>query len=111
MQRRAYIISGLKRKVSTRKLQRYWRTFAEKRQTTRALAIHFVATGVTSLQMPPNEEVRYPQWHVLPCCEAGTACARDFVKGSGRNAADLNDTRLMLVNDSSIVAQNKASLS
>ena len=57
LQRQAYIISGLRRKVSSRKVQRYWRTFAQNRQTTRALAIQFVATGVTSLQLPVLDEV------------------------------------------------------
>lgn len=57
LQRQAYIISGLRRKVSSRKVQRYWRTFAQSRQTTRALAIQFVATRVTSLQLPAPDEV------------------------------------------------------
>ncbi|KAK9851688.1 hypothetical protein WJX84_009082 [Apatococcus fuscideae] len=56
LQRQAYIISGLRRKVSSRKVQRYWRTFAQKRRTTRALAIQFVGTGVTSLQLPASDE-------------------------------------------------------
>ena len=99
LQRQAYIISGLRRKVSSRKVQRYWRTFAQKRRTTRALAIQFVGTGVTSLQLPASDEVSTSLWcsmssnvcimSIHPCSDHGFAQCLQLLAGLGPKRSEI----------------------
>lgn len=49
LQRKAVARVWLRRQASSRKLQRMWRAFADRRQTTRQLAVSFIKSGITSL--------------------------------------------------------------
>ena len=53
LQRRAVMRVWLRRQASSRKLQRMWRAFADRHQTTRQLAISFIKTGVPDVGLPP----------------------------------------------------------
>ena len=44
----------LRRQGCSRKLQRMWRTFADRHQTSRQLAVSFIRTGVPSVVLPPT---------------------------------------------------------
>ena len=52
LQRRAFMRVWLKRQASSRKLQRLWRAFADRHQTTRQLAVSFIKTGVPNVPLP-----------------------------------------------------------
>ena len=54
LQRRAFMRVWLRRQASSRKLQRMWRAFADRHQTTRQLAVSFIKTGVPNVDLPPS---------------------------------------------------------
>lgn len=54
LQRRAFMRVWLRRQASSRKLQRMWRAFADRHQTTRQLAASFIKTGVPNVALPPS---------------------------------------------------------
>ncbi|DBA71287.1 TPA: hypothetical protein ACH3X2_011103 [Trebouxia sp. C0005] len=54
LQRRAFMRVWLRRQASSRKLQRMWRAFADRHQTTRQLAVSFIKTGVPNVNLPPS---------------------------------------------------------
>lgn len=54
LQRRAFMRVWLRRQASSRKLQRMWRSFADRHQTTRQLAVSFIKTGVPNMALPPS---------------------------------------------------------
>ncbi len=54
LQRRAFMRVWLRRQASSRKLQRMWRAFADRHQTTRQLAVSFIKTGLPNVDLPPS---------------------------------------------------------
>ena len=54
LQRRAFMRVWLRRQASSRKLQRMWRAFADRHQTSRHLAVSFIKTGVPNVALPPS---------------------------------------------------------
>ena len=49
---RAVLRVWLRRQGSSRKLQRMWRGFVKRRQTTHALAVKVAETGITGVKLP-----------------------------------------------------------
>lgn len=56
---RAVLRVWLRRQGSSRKLQRMWRGFVKRRQTTHALAVSVAETGITGVKLP---QVRLLDW-------------------------------------------------
>ena len=54
LQRRAFMRVWLRRQACSRKLQRMWRAFADRHQTSRQLAVSFIKTGVPNVDLPPT---------------------------------------------------------
>ncbi|GLI67561.1 hypothetical protein VaNZ11_011759, partial [Volvox africanus] len=49
-------LEGLRRSISSRRLQQVWRAFVQSKRTTRTLAEAFVAQRITNVQLPPSSE-------------------------------------------------------
>ncbi|GIM13439.1 hypothetical protein Vretimale_16489, partial [Volvox reticuliferus] len=47
-------LEGLRRSISSRRLQHVWRAFVQSKRTTRTLAETFVAQRITDVQLPPS---------------------------------------------------------
>lgn len=52
LQRRAFMRVWLRRQACSRKLQRMWRAFADRHQTSRQLAVGFIKTGIPDIDLP-----------------------------------------------------------
>lgn len=52
LQRRAFMRVWLRRQACSRKLQRMWRAFADRHQTSRQLAVSFIKTGIPNVDLP-----------------------------------------------------------
>ena len=74
---RAVLRVWLRRQGSSRKLQRMWRGFVKRRQTTHALAVKVAETGITGVKLPQvrllhQQCAAAPRW-CMKCTQSGAS--------------------------------------